>query len=313
MGLVGFVGNFRGLNASESDVFGEPENQKGMDQVEESQVEKSGERAAASGEAVRVPDVPPVILAVNTSSPQIDLAITRGDTILSTLTASRVEQHSRTLFTHLTALLDQAALTIDEVDLFAVVTGPGSFTGLRVGMSAVKGLAATNRRPIYGVDLLELKIRGLLQVSTALIVCDSGRGEIFCGLRQLHSDGRCVSLHQDCFGAPAIALRQALTDDPPRNLLITGNGVERAAVELQAIAEGHGISFLPDMTNLAGIAGLPTDPRGSGWQIAPDPEPIAITLARTVHLIERSKSWGRGSACQPFYIRPSDAELNWTR
>jgi tRNA threonylcarbamoyl adenosine modification protein YeaZ len=294
-------------------------NQNGMDQVEESQVEKSGERAAASDEAVRVTDVPPVILAVNTSSPQIDLAITRGDITLSTLTASRVEQHSRTLFTHLTALLDQAALTIDEVDLFAVVTGPGSFTGLRVGMSAVKGLAATNRRPIYGVDLLELKIRGLLQVATALVVCDSGRGEVFCGLRQLHSDGRCVSLHQDCFGAPAISLRQALTDNPPRNLLITGNGVGRAAVELQSIAEDHGISFLPDMTNLtrganlAGIAGLPTDPRGAGWQIAPDPEPIAITLARTVHLIVRSKSWGRGAVCQPFYIRPSDAELNWKR
>jgi len=286
------------------------ENQNGMDQVEESQVEKSCERVATSGEAERELVVPPVILAVNTSSPQIDLAITRGDTTLSTLTASRVEQHSRTLFTHLTSLLDQAALTIDEVDLFAVVTGPGSFTGLRVGMSAVKGLAATNRRPVFGVDLLELKIRGLGQVATALVVCDSGRGEIFCGLRQLHSDGRCVSLHQDCFGAPAIALRQALTDDPPLNLLITGNGVERAAVELQAIAEDHGISFL---SNLVNLTRLPIDPGGAGWQVAPDPEPIAITLARTVHLIERSKSWGRGAACQPFYIRPSDAELNWTR
>lgn len=249
----------------------------------------------------------PVILAVDTSSPRIDLAITRGAGLLSSITASRAEQHSRTLFNQITSLLDHAALSIEAVDLFAVVTGPGSFTGLRVGMSAVKGLAASSRRPVFGLDLLELKIRGVGLATTALIICDSGRGEIFCGRRQLLPDGRVLKLHEDGYGDPSSALRLVLTENPPRNLVVTGNGIERAASELRTIADHHGIQFSPNPI------GLPISPLTDGWQVAADPEPSAITLARTVNLINSSETLCRRPTCDPFYIRPSDAELNWNR
>src|SRR5207253_1846803 len=85
----------------------------------------------------------PLILAVDTSSPRLSLALARGATVISAIASESGTPHSQTLFVHLAALFDSAQLDPRHVDAFAVATGPGSFTGLRVGLAAVKGLAHT--------------------------------------------------------------------------------------------------------------------------------------------------------------------------
>ena len=83
------------------------------------------------------------------------------------------------------ALLQESHRGIRQVDCFAVVSGPGSFTGLRVGLSAVKGLAEVVEKPIVTVSLLEA-LASLSPFNGRVIAAlDAGRSEIFFGLYEL--------------------------------------------------------------------------------------------------------------------------------
>src|SRR5690349_3161414 len=86
-------------------------------------------------------DRPPLILAVDTSSARASLAIARGAEIIASSQSDAFIPHSNIFFDLLSNLLHSAALSITEINLFAAAVGPGSFTGLRVGLSAIKGLS----------------------------------------------------------------------------------------------------------------------------------------------------------------------------
>ncbi|MGH9850166.1 MAG: tRNA (adenosine(37)-N6)-threonylcarbamoyltransferase complex dimerization subunit type 1 TsaB, partial [Blastocatellia bacterium] len=75
----------------------------------------------------------PIILAVDTSSRQASLAISRGEEIVASISINDNLPHSRTLFPNISELLRIAGMKIQAVNVFATATGPGSFTGLRVG------------------------------------------------------------------------------------------------------------------------------------------------------------------------------------
>ncbi|MBM3797327.1 MAG: tRNA (adenosine(37)-N6)-threonylcarbamoyltransferase complex dimerization subunit type 1 TsaB [Acidobacteria bacterium] len=86
--------------------------------------------------------------------------------------------HSSQLFDAITALLDRAGMKLDEVECFAAASGPGSFTGVRVALSAAKGLAATLDRPMVAVSTL----RALAWFGSAplrAVIADGRRGDIF--------------------------------------------------------------------------------------------------------------------------------------
>jgi tRNA threonylcarbamoyladenosine biosynthesis protein TsaB len=252
----------------------------------------------------------PVVLAVDTSTAHPGLAVTRGSQLLSLLVSSRVEPHSRALFELLTRLLDQAALSIEQIDLFAVVAGPGSFTGLRVGMAAMKGLAATHRQPLYGLNLLDLKALSLGVAASVLVVCEAGRGEVFAGWRRLTRAGQIESdPARDRYGPAATVLPallaelEAAPDARPR--FITGSGISLARPILEQLHRDQGFRLTTPII---------ADPSSPDWQLLPDPEPIAFTLARRVAQLARPGTSGQPEvppSCHPVYIRPSDAELNW--
>ena len=81
------------------------------------------------------------------------------------------------------SVLNAAAMTLDDIDAFAVSSGPGSFTGLRISASAVKGMAFALNRPVYGVStLLSLAYNLLGRDVTACAVMDARRGEVYNAL-----------------------------------------------------------------------------------------------------------------------------------
>lgn len=253
-----------------------------------------------------------VVLAVDTSSARPGMAIQRGPELLAALVSSRVEPHSRTLFDNLNLLLDQAVLTIDQIDLFAVVTGPGSFTGLRVGISALKGLAAARRRPLCGVDLLELHARALGSAAPVIVLTTAGRGEIYAGLRRPDPAGGFAPPSGDLYGQAAAVIPTLLARLEPSeisHLLITGNAVDPVRPLLAELAREAGQSL--SCPFLAA-------PAPAGWQILPPHGPMVIQLARTAAHLSLNPSNDSGQQpgdtglppAHPFYIRPSDAELN---
>ena len=81
------------------------------------------------------------ILALETSAKSVSVAVTENGTLLAQAYQDRGLTHSVTLMPLLDGMLKTAGLTLDDMDIIAVAQGPGSFTGIRIGVSAAKGLA----------------------------------------------------------------------------------------------------------------------------------------------------------------------------
>src|SRR5437868_5454056 len=102
---------------------------------------------------------------------------------------------SAQLVPQIAALLSKHGFTKEDIGAFAVVSGPGSFTGLRVGLAAIKALAETLLKPIAAVSLLEAVVRVAPNASHRITaVLDAGRGEVYVGVHQIASSGAtCVT------------------------------------------------------------------------------------------------------------------------
>ena len=95
------------------------------------------------------------ILALETSAKAVSAAVTENGKVLCSGYQDTGLTHSRTLMPIVEAMLKNTGLTVQDCDAIAVAAGPGSFTGLRIGVAAAKGLAWAAQRPCAGVSTLE--------------------------------------------------------------------------------------------------------------------------------------------------------------
>ena len=93
-----------------------------------------------------------IVLAMDTSSVNATVAVSDENKILGEYTISSERAHSQMIMPMLDNLLSSLSLTLSEVDVFAVCIGPGSFTGVRIGMAAMKTLAQSLSKPIIGIS-----------------------------------------------------------------------------------------------------------------------------------------------------------------
>ena len=123
------------------------------------------------------------ILALETSAGSVSAAVTEDGAVLAYSYQHTGLTHSRTLLPMVDAMLQNAELSLHSVDLFAAAAGPGSFTGLRIGVSALKGLAWAEDKPCVGVSTLLAMARNLAHTD-ALLVCamDARRNQIYNAL-----------------------------------------------------------------------------------------------------------------------------------
>jgi tRNA threonylcarbamoyladenosine biosynthesis protein TsaB len=124
-----------------------------------------------------------LLLALDTSSAAGSVALLSGEHVMASRMGDPNHTHGERLPRELMALLDEAGVTIDEVTLLAVVTGPGSFTGLRVGIATMQGLALANDRlvvPVSAFEALAWSARDTGGLKATWI--DAHRGEVFAAL-----------------------------------------------------------------------------------------------------------------------------------
>jgi len=128
------------------------------------------------------------ILAIESSAKAASVAVVRDDVLEAYAYQNTGLTHSRTLMPMVRDALRNADLSLDDIDLIAAANGPGSFTGLRIGVAAAKGLAWAAQKPGIGVSTLEAMARNLAHVK-AVICCvmDARRGEYYNAL--FESDG----------------------------------------------------------------------------------------------------------------------------
>src|ERR1035438_8515297 len=130
-----------------------------------------------------------LIVSVDTSGRRGSIALCRGDgdsfEVLQ-LTSLEGGTYSAQLLPRIAEALQQSSLNKTEVDAFVVVSGPGSFTGLRVVLATVKGLCEVLRKPLATVSLLEaLVLTHGRAGESAIAVLDAGRGEVYVGGYQI--------------------------------------------------------------------------------------------------------------------------------
>ncbi|MBO6040047.1 MAG: tRNA (adenosine(37)-N6)-threonylcarbamoyltransferase complex dimerization subunit type 1 TsaB [Oscillospiraceae bacterium] len=138
-----------------------------------------------------------LILAFESSARPASVALLRDGSLLSQYSQCSALTHSRTLLPMAEDMLKNAELAIGDVDLFAVAHGPGSFTGVRIGVSTVKGLAWAANKPCVGVSTLEaMAWHGLAAGGVVCPVMDARRGQVYNALFEIQN-GRPVRLCAD--------------------------------------------------------------------------------------------------------------------
>jgi tRNA threonylcarbamoyladenosine biosynthesis protein TsaB len=124
-----------------------------------------------------------VILAADTSTPINTVCVSRDGRILAETVVLSGRKHSERLLETVDWVLSEADLTLDAVDTLAVSVGPGSFTGLRVGVAAWKGLALGANLPLMGVPTLDALTRlGAFRDGTVCPLVDARMHEVFGAL-----------------------------------------------------------------------------------------------------------------------------------
>ena len=127
------------------------------------------------------------ILALETSAKSVSVAVTENGTLLAQAYQDRGLTHSVTLMPLLDGMLKTAGLTLDDMDIIAVAQGPGSFTGIRIGVSAAKGLAWAKALPCCGVSTLEAMAENARSFEgTVICAMDARRQQIYNAVFDCH-------------------------------------------------------------------------------------------------------------------------------
>ena len=138
-----------------------------------------------------------LILAFESSARPASCALLQDGKLLSQYSQCSALTHSRTLLPMAEDMLKNAELSLNDVDLFAVAHGPGSFTGIRIGVSTVKGLAWALEKPCVGVSTLEaMAWHGLAAGGVVCPVMDARRGQVYNALFEIRN-GKPVRLCGD--------------------------------------------------------------------------------------------------------------------
>ena len=148
------------------------------------------------------------ILALDSTAATGTVALCKDRKLLASVTLNTGNTHSETLLPSVESVLTLCGLTADDIDLFACAAGPGSFTGVRIGASTVKGMAFGKNKPCIGVSTLEALAYNLRGFSGILCpVMNARRSQVYNALFRV-SDGELTRLCPD----RAVALSDLSTE-----------------------------------------------------------------------------------------------------
>jgi tRNA threonylcarbamoyladenosine biosynthesis protein TsaB len=120
------------------------------------------------------------ILAVDTTEKSCSVAIVDKKIPVAEMTLCLEQTHSKHLMSMINTAVTISGINMSDLDGFAVSKGPGSFTGLRIGMGSIKGLAAAKRKPVVGVSSLEaLAMQGSFLSYPVCPLLDARKGEVY--------------------------------------------------------------------------------------------------------------------------------------
>lgn len=219
-----------------------------------------------------------LILAFESSAKSASVALVKDGELLSQYSQCSALTHSRTLLPMAEDMLKNAEVKLSEVDLIAVAHGPGSFTGIRIGVSTVKGLSWAADKPCVGVSTLEaMAWHGLMAGGYVCPVMDARRQQVYNALFKIED------------GKP-----QRITDDRPIALAQLADEVRSLDAPVLLVGDGAALTekFFREISVPCRIA-----PENLRWQSA-----WGVAMAAS------DKQPGTSETLLPVYLRLSQAE-----
>ena len=219
----------------------------------------------------------PLILSIDTTHEFGSIALLAGGEVVEEVLLHSTDGFGHVLFDHLGRLLERHGRRVNEIACFAAAAGPGSFTGVRIGLACVKGLAEAVERKVVAVSNLEAMAR-FGSAAQRAIVMDARRGEIYGAV--YGADGRTIC-------EPRVTRFPAWLDTLP-------------AGDIEFVAT----DFAPFRPALAGT-------RFENARLTTAPRALAAAIGRIAFA-----RFSAGQARDPAdidadYVRRSDAELLW--
>ncbi len=216
-------------------------------------------------------------LAVDSTGKAASAALVQDGRLLAERYTCVGLQHSRTLMPMVEAVLTACELSLSSVDRFAVCVGPGSFTGVRIGVAAVKGMALPGNVPCAPLSSLAVLAMGTAAFEGLLCpVLDARRGQFYNALFTGGADAPRRLVEDRAIAAEALA-EELLQDDRP--LTLCGDGAEL---------------LLPLLQNRR--------------QVRLAPEPLRYPRAAFAALLGETAPVTTPEALRPLYLRPPQAE-----
>jgi tRNA threonylcarbamoyladenosine biosynthesis protein TsaB len=239
-------------------------------------------------------EMDPIILAIETATRAGSVAVALGEKILASTTGDPSSSHSTDLIENIDRVLREAGVELGAVDVFAAAVGPGSFTGLRIGLATVKSLAVALNKKCVGVSTLAAIAQASGESERTVAMLPAGRGELFSQMFSVRA-GDVASLDEAVHISPNLLLSKY--GSYPR-LTWAGEGAHAQLETLRAEAARRQLPFAS-----ATVADK------NGWLVAPQSERIAEAVARL-----SLRDYHAGNLIEPDnlaadYVRPSDAEI----
>lgn len=227
------------------------------------------------------------ILAIESATNVASVALVTTDTILAEISLNTGKTHSQRLMPLLAKMMEEAELELADLDGIAVSGGPGSFTGLRIGMATAKGLAYASQKPLILVSTLDSLAYNY--AGSAVVICpilNARKNEVYTALYKTNNDG----------DLEEIVSKRAV---PPKELVELIKNLDEEVIFL-----GDGVPIFGDFLlaelGQKGKLALPL---------------LSVPRAATLGWLGLKK-YKKGetadlAAAKPFYIRPSEAEVKW--